>query len=615
MRSHRFALLLAFCFVLSALAKASDNPWLEIRSQHFRILTDGNEKDARHVARELEQMREVFANRYPSFRLDSGPPLSIFAPRNDETADSLDPTFGSEKAQSGVLGIYYEQWEKQYAAFRLHKAEVSSAGMDGASSMNVIYHEYVHSILHRNTRWLPIWLDEGLAEFFGSTHFDGQNALVGYPSPRLVEVKSMPLIPVDTFLGVGPGSPYYHDSRLAGQFYAQSWITVHYMEQGKDMEEGKKLEQFFGLIDQGMDQKKAFAQIFGDTSKFRDALRFYIQEPTLRHWILRGLPRVDESQFSVRTLSPAESEAEIGGYHIWRHDYKNARTLVEQAIKDDPKLALAHENLGFIDFGEGKDADAGKEFAAAYDLDPKRYLSLYYKTMINALQGKTLDDAAIYAGCLRVVMINPGFAEAYVQLALYQLRAGNLKNALLMAQKASDLEPSRAGYFILTAHVLELMGQYQQAGDIASFVASRWTGPDHDEAVSIWDKIPQAQRPQIENLTETIPPGTQTTVGTVESITCADKEKGVKFELVLNQDGKSLHFHSDGGFTTGYSDSLWYGHDHFALCHHLEGMHALVRYKPAKDPSYAGNLAEFEIRVEMPEPPAKSPVAATAQTK
>lgn len=28
----------------------------------------------------------------------------------------------------------------------------------------------------------------------------------------------------------------------------------------------------------------------------------------------------------------------------------------------------------------------------------------------------------------------------------------------------------------------------------------------------------------------------------------------------------------------GYSVTLWYGTDHFKICHHLEGMHALIRY-------------------------------------
>jgi hypothetical protein len=34
-------------------------------------------------------------------------------------------------------------------------------------------------------------------------------------------------------------------------------------------------------------------------------------------------------------------------------------------------------------------------------------------------------------------------------------------------------------------------------------------------------------------------------------------------------------FKSKGPQMIGYSDTLWYGSDHFSLCHHVEGMHAV----------------------------------------
>lgn len=611
MRRRCFVLLLLSSFAVSTLTHASDKRWIEIRSPHFRILTDGNEKDARRVAREFEQMHELFEVKIRRFKLDAGPPLLVFAAKDWRSASSLNHIFGVD-SPTPILGIYHEGWEKQFAVFRNDSREISSPyGAD--NGMNVIYHEYVHSILHTNTRWLPMWMDEGFADFFGSTHFEKNEVVIGYPSPRMRTLKDKPLITIDAMMQM-PRNARKIDTSM---FYAESWAMIHYMEFGTGMGHGNKLDEFYGHIDQGMDQKKAFEEVFGDPNNFYGGLHQYLTSPTLQSAVFYDLPRIDESQFAMRTLSAAESEAETAGYHVWMHDFKDARPLAEQAVKDDPKLALAHENLGFVDFGEGKDADAAKEFSTAFDLDPKLYLSLFYKTMLNASQGKALDDEAIYSGCLRVLQINPRFAEAYVQLALYQLRQGTLANALLMARKASDLAPNRAGYYLLAAHVLELMGQYQQAGEMASFVAERWTGPDHDEAVSIWDKIPQSQRPQIENLEESIPAGTQTTEGTVESVTCADKEKDkdVKFELVLNQAGKSVHFHSDGGFPTGYSDTIWYGRDHFSLCHHLEGMRAIVRYKPAKDATYAGDVAELEIRVELPTPSAQPSAAAAAQTK
>src|SRR6267378_4196953 len=55
-------------------------PWIEVRSQHFRVITNGNERAGQRVAHEFEQMRAVFANQFPGYRLDSGAPLLILAP-------------------------------------------------------------------------------------------------------------------------------------------------------------------------------------------------------------------------------------------------------------------------------------------------------------------------------------------------------------------------------------------------------------------------------------------------------------------------------------------------------------------------------------------------------
>jgi hypothetical protein len=59
-------------------------------------------------------------------------------------------------------------------------------------------------------------------------------------------------------------------------------------------------------------------------------------------------------------------------------------------------------------------------------------------------------------------------------------------------------------------------------------------------------------------------------------------------------------------FTAGFSDTIWYGEDHFILCHHLQGMRAVIRYKASPVPAYTGDVSEIEIRDELPQPPAKT---------
>ncbi len=99
------------------------------------------------------------------------------------------------------------------------------------------------------------------------------------------------------------------------------------------------------------------------------------------------------------------------------------------------------------------------------------------------------------------------------------------------------------------------------------------------------------------------PKDTQTISGVVQSVQCAGPEN---LTLVLLHEHAPLTFHRKGAFIIGFSDTLWYGADHFDICHNVESLRAIVRYRPASDASYAGDLAEVEIRDDLPLPGEKT---------
>jgi hypothetical protein len=203
----------------------------------------------------------------------------------------------------------------------------------------------------------------------------------------------------------------------------------------------------------------------------------------------------------------------------------------------------------------------------------------------------------------RVLQLNPNFAPAYVALAKLALRENDLNSALPISRKAEELEPSLAGYHLLTAHVLKRIGKTADAGAYAKFVADRWIGPDHDEAVELWNSLPAADRPSLQPATETVfgnvEKGAQLSEGRIKSVSCSDT--GQERSFVLESGGHSLMFRGKA-FLTGYSDTLWYGADHFDLCRHLEGSRAIIRYRPVADTSYAGEIVELGVRDDLPEP-------------
>lgn len=594
--SHARGLLLACMFgLLVSRVAAGEKSWIEVDSPHFRVLSDGSDRGARRVAREFEQMRAVLADQFPSYRLESGAPLLIFAVRDENTAKKLAPQFWKVKGAKPA-GYFQHGWEKQFAMVRL------DAVAPGA--YQVVYHEYVHTVLHTNFRWLPVWLDEGLAEFYGNTRFEQSKIYIGAPTSRYSYLQGKPLVPIDTLLAVNQRSPYYHDEDKVEIFYAESWALVHFLTFGPGMLNTGKLTQFNNLLQQGTEQKKAFEQVFGDTAELQKKLDQYVHQLTITTAVVKSPPKIDEKDFPVRTLSMAETETQLGSYHLWSHQPAEGRQYIEQAVKDDPKLGLAHENMGVLDFAEGKDVEAAREFAQAFELDASLYLSLFYKTMLSPIAHSDMpaDQASLHDVLLKTLDLNRQFAPGYVELALLDMRQGKYSDALSVARRAEQLEPARAGYHLLSGQILLRLGRGSEAAAFARYVAERWFGPDHDEAVELWNEIPETQRAQGDPLSDEALKDTQTTEGKVRSTACTEKDHS--FTLVLDRGDQALTFHSKTRFMSGFSDTIWYGEDHFTLCRHVEGLRAVVRYRPPGDSSYAGELAELELREQLPASPA-----------
>jgi len=584
-------IILAACLESSA----RDKTWLEITSPHFRVMTDGSEADGRRTAYEFEQIRSVFAQQFHGFRLDTGAPLLIFALRDEDSMKQLAPEMWKQKGAKPA-GFFSRGWEQQYALIRLDQV--------GSSSYQVIYHEYIHSLLHMNFRWLPIWLDEGLAEFYGYTRFEKDQTYIGAPSNRAQYLNGRTLIPVETLIKVNHASPYYHEQDKVQMFYAESWALVHYLLFGPGMGTGEKLNQYYTLLQQRTDETQAFKQIFGDFSQMDKQLDQYARRFTYTAALFKtNDQQMPARNYTMRTLTAAESDAELGLFYFYQHNNELAKAKLDAALQADPKLGLAHEGEGFLDFKDGKDEDASKEFTQAYDLDPKLYLSLFFKIMMAGYTDVQADGTGSYTALLRIVESRPQFAPAFIELARIQLRKGNLENALRMATKASLLEPSRASYFLMTGRILTRMGRGAEAVPIAKFVAERWAGPDHNEAVQVWNEIPAAQRPADE-FKDQILEGASTTEGSLSSLTCGDKDH--KLQFTIDHDNKPESFIAAGGFMAGYSDTIWYGRDHFSLCHHLLGSHVVVRYKPSTDSNYFGTLAGIEVRELLPDMPVQA---------
>jgi tetratricopeptide (TPR) repeat protein len=587
----RCLLMVAFVVSWCGLLSAQDKPWLEVRSPHFRVITNGSDRDARHVARAFEQMRAVFASQFPGFVLEAPAPLLVLAARNEETMKMLFPQMWKAQVGTQIAGIFQKGWERQYAVVRL---DVVTSDRMNPDTYAVVYHEYVHTLLHANFRWLPTWLDEGLAEFYAYTRFEGDRMYIGAPtksSHRLDILDSRTPLPLRTFITTR--SSVSRDAADTHLFYAEAWALTHFLTFGPGMDQGEKLKVFFNLLQRGMDQQKAFEQAFGNIEEVDKGYLRYINQIAFPTGVVPYVASEGEKDYSGRQMGLAETQAELSAFEILDHHFEQARGLAEAALKSDPKTALAHEDMGFVAFNEGKDEDALREFSQAVDLDPKSYISFFAKTMMSPISRSTApaNQKLFQEALLKVVAISPRFAPAYVELAKLDLARGEAEAALKMAQKAEGLEPFRSGYRVMTGQILLRSGHPAEASARAAYVADRWGGPDHDEAMELWNSIPAAKRVSDSLVDKPRPNDDLVAEGMVKSVSCKDRS----FVITLESEGKTLTFHRQG-FTVGFSDTLWVGRDHFTPCFHVDGLRAVARYKVSSDKSYAGDILSLGFR-------------------
>lgn len=549
------------------------------------MITNGDTDEARHVLQHFEFMRDAFQAMFPHFKLDSPAPLLILAPKDESTAKELLPQLWAHPGAKPA-GMYIHGWEQEYALVRLDSVE------QDPETYHIIYHEYVHSLLHINLHWLPLWLDEGLAELYGYTFIDKEKMYIGSP-PDMARVRllvSHPPIPLEEFIKSPLMTSDAEKTQLA---YMQAWALTHFLWFGDGMDSGQRLKHFFQELQDGTDQKKAFEQTIGSFADIEKNYAKYIHQFRFPAMGFPVPPQLNPKSFQVREMSLGETEAELAAWFIHFHQWDPMRDFTEAALQHAPNLSLAHQDKGFLLFNEGHDEDALKEFSTATQLDSKNYIALFAKTMISpASQSNAPEDEKQTEDALnQVVELKPDFAPAYIELAKLNVRKGQLNIALGLCRRAEQLQPFRSGYHILSGDIMLLMHNPSQAAAQAAYVAQRWRGSDRDEAMELWDRIPVEDRhAEIPSLPSPIDKW-QVAEGVVKSVTCS----GVSFGITLDVQGHEESFKANG-FPVGFSDTLWVGGDHFTPCFHVQGLLAMVRFKPPKDSSYFGDIVYAGFR-------------------
>lgn len=641
MRAGLVALLFALCdLFLSPCPRAAHNDtWVEVRSPNFTVISNAGEKEARKVADQFEQIREVFQNAFPKLRVDLGKPVIIFAVKNEDSMKSLLPAFWEAKGHTHPGGLYQPAEEKHFVVVR--------TDMEGPNPYEIVYHEYTHALLNINFRGMPLWLNEGLAEFFGNSTIHDNYVEIGKIAPYHLQIlRELKLIPIPTLLQADHSSPYYNENNRASLFYAESWAIVHYLEMDPEARKRNLLHDFLVAYDASGSNVDAAQKTFGDLNKFAQKMEAYSRQYIFYGVNVKTSIHGDTKSYASRVLSPAEVDAQTGEFYVYTRRLKEAKSALNAAVQADPNLSLAHEGLGILAYYE-KDLDTVEtEFARAVQLNSKSYLAYFFSARAKLREGgmNSENGPKVVADLEKAISLNPQFAPAYATLAtFYSMNPQTREKALAVGQKALQLEPGNLSYAVAYGFVLLNMGKTSDAKTLASRIQSAaqtpmdqalaeqfsqavsmretygdWSAPAVQEARSSSPEDPRAKsvetsdnsadRPpaKVEAPPASAPPArskppdemssrTYDLQGQITAVNCAT---GIPGTMTVNIKSVLMKFHYSDFSEVQVSSAVnspSASPSALPACTSLKGRRAKVTFHPAPGEDYDGELVSVQV--------------------
>jgi hypothetical protein len=250
-------LIAAFLLISAASTFAGDLP--SYTTPYYTIFTDVDKDHLREADIRMTKMAEEYFNRTREFSgaINQRMPFYLYANPEDYYAT------GAPRQSAG-----YFDGEKL----------VAMAGDFDARTWHVVQHEGFHQFAHFVIRGdLPMWVNEGMAEYFGEGLFTGDGFITGViPQWRLQRVrKTLAAGKFKSVVDMMNLSQEQWNSELALVNYDQGWSMVHFLAHGENGRYQRAFGGFMTEIGKGRQWQQAWKESFGDTEGFEQRWRDY----------------------------------------------------------------------------------------------------------------------------------------------------------------------------------------------------------------------------------------------------------------------------------------------------------------------------------------------------
>lgn len=469
----RLAAAVLCAALLTVVPVHGQDQWSLARTEHLTIVGDQPGERLHDIGLRLEQFRlavgQTFSN---ASRPPALPTIVVVIGTRRGMQRFLPPDMASS---SSVAGYFRQDLDANRIVLSLEGFSLSPA---------VAYHEYTHLLLRGTLTSPPPWIEEGIAEYYGTYRVspDGRGVSVGgivAPPATLAFRRWMPIADLITF--GGGATTLAHDDATASAFYREAAMLVHYILT-RVPGGGGTINRYLSLVAERRAPAEAFAEAFGVTPD--------VMDEQLRRYIAAGefdaraitVPRGGAGAGAAPvTLSPAETRAWQG--EIQRSvGWSEGAGDVEAAAVMEPGSAMIQLLLGRTRLATGDVAGGHAALTVAADGAPTDFMAQFWKGFWSVRAGAPSDDLPAAVRALRrAVRLRPRSADAQALLADALIAAGEpLADARRAIDAAIGIAPERLEFTLKQAEVLVLQGQTDAARGVLTALA----GVPNDEQLA-----------------------------------------------------------------------------------------------------------------------------------
>ena len=270
-RLPRIATLLLALIAVPGHALDLGQNWTKSEMRNVIVYSNARDFTTKAIVTNIERMRGALGH-VMGLRTESAVPTTIFVFDGEPTfAPVRNAVFGARRPELG--GFFTRSGDRFLAVMEVE------GGRDGD---RIVYHEITHSLIENTAAGLPLWYQEGVAEFYSTFTVKGKAVVVGSIPKTFVDVMlETGLMPLRRVFAIDTRSPEYNGAH-AGPFYATSWLFVHYLLVGAPQRAGQ-LGMYLALLDAKKPVDAAFQTAFGTTpEQFQGELWSYVNRPKLQ---------------------------------------------------------------------------------------------------------------------------------------------------------------------------------------------------------------------------------------------------------------------------------------------------------------------------------------------